>query len=79
MTIISRVLICVFIAFATQSLAEEPSTRSSQASAKPQSPNVILIYIDDLGFGDLGCFGCQDIPTPNIDRLATEGVQCTAS
>lgn len=79
MSIISRVLICVFIAFATQALAEQPSSRSSQASANPQSPNVILIYIDDLGFGDLGCFGCQDIPTPNIDRLATEGVQCTAS
>lgn len=42
-------------------------------------PNVVLIYIDDLGYGDLGAYGSTDIPTPNIDRLATEGVRCTAS
>ena len=42
-------------------------------------PNVVLIYIDDLGYGDLGCYGCEDIPTPNIDSLAAEGVRCTAS
>lgn len=42
-------------------------------------PNVVLIYIDDLGYGDLGCYGCKDIPTPHIDRLAAQGVRCTAS
>ena len=42
-------------------------------------PNIVLIYIDDLGYGDLGCYGCKDIPTPNIDRLAEEGVRFTAS
>jgi arylsulfatase A-like enzyme len=42
-------------------------------------PNVIIIFIDDLGYGDLGCFGCPDIPTPNIDSLAAEGVKCTSS
>ena len=42
-------------------------------------PNIVLIYIDDLGYGDLGCYGCKDIPTPNIDRLAKEGVRFTAS
>ena len=44
-----------------------------------ERPNVVLIYIDDLGYGDLGVYGCTDIPTPNIDRLAAEGVRCTAS
>jgi len=44
-----------------------------------EKPNVVLIYIDDLGYGDVGCYGCTDIPTPNIDRLAREGVRCTAS
>ena len=47
--------------------------------AEKEKPNVVLIYIDDLGYGDLGCYGCEDIPTPNIDRLASEGVRCTAS
>jgi arylsulfatase A-like enzyme len=44
-----------------------------------EKPNVVLIYIDDLGYGDLGAYGGTDIPTPNIDRLAKEGVRCTAS
>ena len=43
------------------------------------TPNVVLIYIDDLGYGDLGTYGCVDIPTPHIDQLAREGVHCTAS
>lgn len=52
------------------------ATSTGQAAEKP---NVVLIYIDDLGYGDLGVYGSQDIPTPNIDRLAAEGVRCTAS
>ena len=48
-------------------------------SIASEKPNVVLIYIDDLGYGDLGAYGCTDIPTPNIDRLAAEGVRCTAS
>jgi len=38
-----------------------------------QMPNVVLIYADDLGYGDLGCYGNKRIPTPNCDRLASEG------
>jgi len=41
-------------------------------------PNVVLIFIDDLGFGDTGPYGCTDIPTPNIDKLAENGVKCTS-
>ena len=44
-----------------------------------EKPNIVLIYIDDLGYGDLGIYGTPDIPTPNIDRLAAEGVMCTTS
>jgi arylsulfatase A-like enzyme len=44
-----------------------------------EKPNVVLIYIDDLGYGDLGCYDCKDIPTPHVDRLADEGVRFTAS
>tara|TARA_R110002049_G_scaffold285698_4_gene466978 strand:+ start:98728 stop:100158 length:1431 start_codon:yes stop_codon:yes gene_type:complete len=51
----------------------------ASTGATAETPNVVLIYIDDLGYGDLGCYGCKDIPTPNIDRLAKEGVRCTAS
>ena len=48
-------------------------------SSAAEKPNVVLIYIDDLGYGDIGVYGCRDIPTPNIDQLAASGVQCTAS
>lgn len=40
-------------------------------------PNVVFILADDMGFGDLGCYGCPDAKTPNIDRLAAEGVKFT--
>ena len=41
------------------------------------TPNVVLIYIDNVGYGDLGCYGNPVIRTPNIDRLAQQGVRCT--
>ena len=54
------------------------AAQSSQAGADaPSKPNVVLIFADDLGYGDLGCFGATDIRTPNIDRLATEGTRFT--
>ena len=37
-------------------------------------PNIVFIFTDDLGYGDLGCFGATDIATPNIDRIAAEGI-----
>jgi arylsulfatase len=40
-------------------------------------PNVVLIVADDLGYGDLGCFGAKDIRTPRLDRLAAEGTRFT--
>jgi arylsulfatase A len=40
-------------------------------------PNIVFILADDFGYGDLGCMGCKDIATPNIDRLASEGVKFT--
>ncbi len=41
----------------------------------PHRPNVIYIMADDMGYGDLGCYGAEKIPTPNIDRLAAEGIR----
>ncbi|MEZ6091328.1 MAG: arylsulfatase [Pirellulaceae bacterium] len=41
-------------------------------------PNLIYIMVDDLGYGDLGCFGQQEIATPNLDRMAREGMKLTS-
>lgn len=41
-------------------------------------PNIVLIMADDLGYGDVGCYGCKDIHTPAVDSLAEEGVRFTA-
>ena len=47
----------------------------SAALANDRKPNVIVILADDLGYGDLSCYGAEDIATPNIDRMATEGAK----
>ncbi len=48
-----------------------------QAAAAQTRPNIVLIVADDLGYGDLGCFGSQKIRTPHLDRLAREGTRFT--
>jgi hypothetical protein len=47
-------------------------------SAQTECPNIVLILMDDLGYGDIGSYGVPDAKTPNIDRLAREGVKMTA-
>jgi arylsulfatase B len=47
------------------------------AAAAADRPNVIFIVVDDLGYGELGCYGGKDIPTPHIDSMARHGVRFT--
>lgn len=46
-------------------------------SAAAERPNIVLIYADDLGYGDVSCYGAKRLTTPNIDRLAAEGLRFT--
>lgn len=50
---------------------------AAQAQDAKALPNIVIIYADDLGYGDLGCYGSQPSVTPRIDRLAKEGVRFT--
>jgi arylsulfatase A-like enzyme len=65
-----RTLASILALLAHQASAAEP--------AKPnRPPNVIIILADDQGYGDAGCYGARDFATPNLDRLAREGVRFT--
>jgi arylsulfatase A-like enzyme len=58
-------------------IAAVSSAASSDSRAAATKPNIIFILADDLGYGDLGCYGQKVIKTPNIDRVASEGLRFT--
>lgn len=47
------------------------------SQAQSEKPNIVLILADDLGYNDIGVFGCRDVPTPHIDAIANHGVKFT--
>ena len=51
--------------------------KAQQKLASPQTPNVIFIYADDLGYGDLECYGATRVQTPNVNKLANSGIRFT--
>src|SRR5262245_15696852 len=50
---------------------------SAGIASAAERPNIVLVYADDLGYGDVGCYGAQWVKTPHIDRLANEGLRFT--
>ncbi len=59
-------------------LAITPLALLATEKVKPIKPNIIVILADDLGYGDIGCYNTESkVPTPNIDRLAREGMRFT--
>jgi arylsulfatase A len=51
---------------------------ASAKAAEPAQPNIIVLFADDLGYGDLGCFGAKGYSTPNLDRMADDGMKFTS-
>src|SRR5436190_6704136 len=51
---------------------------AAYSADNPGRPNIVLVLADDMGYGDLGCYGCSDIRTPNIDSLAKQGLRLTS-
>ena len=47
---------------------------TSWAEETQAQPNIVMVFIDDMGWSDFSCFGNQDAKTPNIDRMAEEGI-----
>src|SRR5450432_654633 len=60
-----------------QFLSTLAAAATAPALAQQRRPNIVFILADDLGYGDVGCYGQKEILTPNIDRLATEGIRFT--
>jgi arylsulfatase A len=50
---------------------------AAAAASAASLPNIVLITADNLGYGDVGCYGNRDVKTPHLDTLAREGVRCT--
>ena len=50
---------------------------SFPAEKKSQNPNIVLIFMDDMGYGDLSCYGASQYKTPNLDRMAAQGIRFT--
>jgi arylsulfatase A-like enzyme len=57
--------------------AKDGPTQRPDGDVPPRRPNIVLILADDLGYADIGVYGSRDIPTPNIDRIARDGVLFT--
>src|SRR6476646_1370933 len=70
-----RMLTFVLALSAPLIAAAAPAASPAPASARP--PNVVLIFCDDLGYADVGCYGAKGYTTPNIERLAAEGCRFT--
>jgi hypothetical protein len=54
-----------------------PAAKPKNTKPEAKKPNVVLILADDMGYADVGCHGCKDIPTPHIDSIARNGIRFT--
>jgi arylsulfatase A-like enzyme len=77
------------VALAASSTLRPTAAAAQTSGGRPSSPNILFILADDLGYADLSCYGRRDFSTPNIDRIAADGMRfmqayansavCTAS
>ncbi len=72
-----RLIACAFLVSAMFACNSRSEKGSDEVPGNSERPNIIFILVDDLGYGDIGCFGQEKIQTPAIDRLAGEGIRFT--
>lgn len=68
--IVTNLLVC----FALFGCSGQKETKEIQL---PERPNIVIIFVDDMGYGDLGCYGSETIRTPHLDKMAAEGTRFT--
>src|SRR5215813_3938674 len=67
----SRLLLSLFVAISVSSFGHAADKKVSSSPAHP--PNIVIIFIDDMGYADIGPFGATAYPTPHLDQMAKEG------
>ena len=70
LSVLSLGLACLVLCFHSCKIPDDKKLNNTQ-------PNIVLIFIDDMGYADIGCFGATDYQTPNIDQLANDGARFT--
>lgn len=70
----SAIRLIVFVCF----LACTACTAVADGSRSEKPPNFVIVFADDLGYGDLGCYGSANIRTPHLDQMASEGMRFTS-
>lgn len=71
----AKLVIAACITFGCLCMSE--TCPAHAASRSPDKPNIVMVFCDDLGFGDLGCYGNRRIKTPNLDKMAAQGLLFT--
>ena len=66
-----------FLIISCNGITKKEEAKDNSSKTKNKKPNIILIYADDQGTLDAGCYGTEDIKTPNLDALASEGIKFT--
>ncbi|TYA92209.1 sulfatase family protein [Seonamhaeicola marinus] len=67
----------VLIAFVFLFNCNSTVNNKTEVSTNPKKPNVIIVFIDDMGYGDVGCYGATGFETPNLDDMAAQGMKFT--
>lgn len=72
-----RYLFLLLFCYLLQGCNSSQVKTKADDTPKKEQPNIVIIYADDLGYGDVGAYGAENLPTPNMDKLTKEGVQFT--
>ncbi|MEK6261849.1 MAG: sulfatase-like hydrolase/transferase [Planctomycetota bacterium] len=70
--VVKRKVVCLLLVVLSVAFFAGDSTL---LAVSPAHPNIVMVFIDDMGWGDFSCFGNRDAKTPNVDRLAAEGIR----
>ena len=71
-------LVAFFSLFSAQAQTNLSHSSVTNRPPAPRRPSIILIFADNIGYGDLGCYGQTKVKTPNLDRLANDGIRFTS-